>query len=70
MGPEVQHDDHIWMRVAGTAWAIERLEPGRMYLWRGYWPNLEFASVDTQFMNWDIYCESAVQFLESEGGKL
>lgn len=61
-----QHDDHIWFNVNGKSWAIQFIERGPplvFYLWRGYWPNLEFTAYEFINPDWKGYCEAAVQML-------
>jgi hypothetical protein len=61
-----QHDDHIWLTVNSEAWAIraiERSNPWVFHLWRGYYPELEFLSVEMKSPDWDSYCEAAIKML-------
>jgi hypothetical protein len=59
-----QHDDHIWLTLFGTAWAIQAIEWPVIYFWRGYAPNLEYLTVefypDDDFKD---YCDVAVSEL-------
>lgn len=54
-----QHDDHIWLTVSGSAWAIKAIRWPTIYLWRGYEPKLEYAVVDMSEFNADAYCDRA-----------
>jgi hypothetical protein len=61
-----QHDDHIWLTVNGEAWAIRAIERPDSWvfrLWRGYYPELEFLSVEVKSPDWDSYCEAAIKML-------
>src|SRR5215471_2906064 len=62
-----QHDDHIWITVAGEGWAIERIEGPILHLWRGHAPDLEYATLDTSNVNWAHYCSAAVHLLRLRG---
>lgn len=63
---ETQYDDHIWMTVAGSAWAIRAIHRNVFYLWRGYMDDgtLELASVDVSEVDWVAYCDKAVEMIE------
>jgi hypothetical protein len=52
---EKQQDDHIWLTVGGSSWAIQYILPPVIYLWRGYYPNCEYSAVDISNVNWEIY---------------
>jgi hypothetical protein len=62
-----QHDDHIWLSVRGEGWAIRAIEREHeamiFHLWRGYEPDLEFATVEFTETNWPAYCEAAAALL-------
>lgn len=55
MSSPEQHDDHIWLTVGGSAWAIERIEGHYISFWRGYWPDLEYLVVDISDVDWEEY---------------
>jgi hypothetical protein len=55
MSEEEQHDDHIWLTVGGSAWAIEWIWGNIIGLWRGYYPNFEYSAVDISKVNWENY---------------
>jgi hypothetical protein len=57
---DAQHDDHIWVTVRGEAWAIAEIYKSWIWLWRGYWPNMEVALLDTNGIDWVGYCDRAV----------
>ena len=61
-----QHDDHIWITVAGEAWAIFSIRRNRFLLWRGYSPNLEFMVMGVEHVDWESYCEKAHKKLMQE----
>lgn len=52
---EEQHDDHIWLTVGGSSWAIHFMKWPYIVLWRGYWPNWEFNFVDMTYFNPEHY---------------
>jgi hypothetical protein len=61
----MQQDDHIWIIVNGTPWAIRRIvrvegKPWLIDLWRGCEPFLQTASIDVRFVDWPAYCDAAV----------
>jgi hypothetical protein len=62
-----QHDDHIWFTVHGEGWAIRRIErvgdETVVSLWRGYYPELEFAALRVSCVDWDAYCRDAAALL-------
>jgi hypothetical protein len=62
-----QHDDHIWMVVAGGPWAIRSIERRAktitFNLWRGYAPDLEYTCFEMHDPDWEAYCETAVAML-------
>jgi hypothetical protein len=62
--PVAQHDDHIWLTVGGEAWAIKRIRQPYFYLWRGYWPNLEYTIVYMSEFDPVKYVERAVAQME------
>jgi len=53
-----QHDDHIWLCVGGEMWGVFRMHPEAphfIWLWRGYYPHLEFKLIDTMGVDWEEY---------------
>lgn len=60
----LQHDDHIWLTVLGEGWAIRKLTPTCIYLWRGYITNLQYCEIDITRVNWTAYCDKAVAMLK------
>jgi hypothetical protein len=67
---DTQHDDHIWLTVGGEPWAIraiERCGPLVFRLWRGYFPELEYRSVEMINPDWDSYCKMAIKMLDRRG---
>ncbi|HEY7417412.1 MAG TPA: hypothetical protein VH593_19670 [Ktedonobacteraceae bacterium] len=62
-----QHDDHIWLTVNGRAWAIRAIIRTRHHyifqLWRGYSPNLEHIAIECINVDWEAYCEAAIEML-------
>jgi hypothetical protein len=65
-----QHDDHIWLTVLGSAWAIQSLSKNPyghtlFHLWRGYEPNLEYLLLTVTENHWTEYCHKAVGLLEA-----
>ena len=63
MMKEEQHDDHIWLTVNGTAWAIHSIRWPIIYLWRGYWPSFEFNAVDMSEFDSKGYIERALPII-------
>jgi len=62
-----QQDDHVWLVWLGKSWAIRKIEYPIIHLWRGYyWPDLEYSAIDVSLVNWDKYCECAVQLLKED----
>jgi hypothetical protein len=63
-----QHDDHIWMMVAGGSWAIRGIErSGKtiiFHFWRGYDPDLEYTCFEMHDPDWAAYCVKAVAMLD------
>jgi hypothetical protein len=60
----MQHDDHIWLTVGGSAWAIQFIQPPIIYLWRGFYPDFEFSAVDVRNVDWDLYVALCVKMLQ------
>lgn len=60
---EAQHDDHIWLTVHGEAWAIRAMHWPVIWLWRGYWPDLEYTVVRLDNFNSDHYADAAVAMM-------
>ncbi|HEY7415671.1 MAG TPA: hypothetical protein VH593_10805 [Ktedonobacteraceae bacterium] len=66
-----QHDDHIWLVVAGESWAIHSIQRKagytRLNLWRGYEPNLEYSEYVLD-PGWDTerYIKTARQMLKEK----
>jgi hypothetical protein len=58
-----QHDDHIWLTVNGEAWAIYQMKWPNIWLWRGYYPNLQFTMVNMTEFDAKKYCDMAVKLL-------
>jgi hypothetical protein len=52
---EEQQDDHIWLTVGETAWAIKSIKWPIIILWRGYHPLLEYNIIDISRVNWEDY---------------
>jgi len=65
-----QHDDHIWLNVGGSLWAIRYIKHEHQYiaLWRGYSQNIEYWGVWVDQVNYQKYCDEAVSMLEEEYG--
>jgi hypothetical protein len=59
-----QHDDHIWLTVAGSGWAIQAIIGNCIYLWRGYWPDCEYNAIDMSDFNYEVYCNRAVETID------
>jgi hypothetical protein len=62
-----QHDNHIWLTVCGSSWAIRCIHWPIFYLWRGYMHDgtLELASVEIPpGYDFDAYCEQAVFYID------
>lgn len=55
-----QHDDHCWLNVNGEGWAIRQMRWPVIWLWRGYWPNIEYSIVQMENVNVELYCAKAV----------
>lgn len=72
MTDQMQHDDHCWLTAGGEAWAIRRImrrpEGLRFYVWRGYAPHLEYATIDMP-ADWDMqrYAAKAASYLADAG---
>jgi hypothetical protein len=64
---EEQHDDHCWLMVGGSMWAIEFMRWPIIFLWRGYWPNIENSILDVSEVRWDEYISKAVSLLAGDG---
>jgi hypothetical protein len=60
----LQHDDHCWVVFYKNPWAIRRLTPTVMYLWRGYEPNLQYCKIDIAHIDWTAYCDVAAEYLK------
>lgn len=60
---ERQHDDHIWLTVGGSAWAILTIDGPFLMLWRGYEPDLEYCVIEMSEFNSDSYADKAVEML-------
>jgi hypothetical protein len=60
-----QHDDHIWLTAAGEAWAIRAIRGERIYLWRGYAPNLQYCILEWPPVHWSHYADHAAQLLST-----
>jgi hypothetical protein len=58
-----QHDDHIWLTVNGEGWAIYQMKWPHIWLWRGYYPNLQFTMVNMTEFDAKKYCDMAVKLL-------
>lgn len=58
-----QHDDHIWLNVGGSAWAIYSLHGPVALLWRGYYPDFEFNAVNLAGVDWEAYAQKSLDFL-------
>jgi hypothetical protein len=56
----MQHDDHIWLTVRGESWAIQSIYKSWIWLWRGYYPNIEVALLDVSGVDWVQYVNRAV----------
>jgi muconolactone delta-isomerase len=65
---ESQHDDHIWLNVAGSSWAIKRKSGDLIQLWRGYSPYIEYSIIDISNVNWDQYHQMWTALMEEECG--
>jgi hypothetical protein len=67
-----QHDDHIWLRAGGEPWAIMAIQRREdriiFYLWRGYYPILEYNVMELVNPDWEAYCEVAVRMLREYWG--
>jgi hypothetical protein len=67
-----QQDDHIWLTVGGSAWAIREIirdEAGVMrelLLWRGYEPDI--VTMHVGVFNFDVsgYCTAAAAVIEAQ----
>jgi hypothetical protein len=62
--PSPQHDDHIWLTAGGEAWAIYHIRLPLLYLWRGYYPNIEYSILDISQVDWESYTQKAVKQLQ------
>jgi hypothetical protein len=65
---ETQHDDHIWLTVGCSSWAIREINHEYEYiaLWRGYEPNIEYWGVWMPNFNYEEYCDRAVKMMEGK----
>ena len=61
---DYQYDDHCWIMANGLSWAIRAIHGKIFYLWRGYEPNIQRATLDTTEIDWDMYCIKAVEMLD------
>lgn len=58
-----QQDDHIWITVNGEAWAIRAIRGNVLWLWRGYWPNLQYSAIEISNFDVEEYCDRAAKML-------
>lgn len=63
MNESPQHDDHIWLTVNGEAWAIKWMDWPYIWLWRGYYPDLEYSFVDLSNFDAEAYTKAALKLL-------
>ena len=60
----MQHDDHCWLCVGGSMWAIHRMRWPLIWLWRGNWPYLEFNLVEMSNFNSESYADKAIAMMK------
>jgi hypothetical protein len=61
----MQHDDHIWLTVGGSSWAIFSIRWPIIYLWRGNAiiddlnnitnDRIEWNAIDVTGVDWELY---------------
>lgn len=60
------HDDHCWLTVAGGNWKILRKDHEKVWVWRGYEPDVEYGLVDMSMVNVERYAALAADWLRGE----
>ncbi len=59
-----QHDDHMWLSIAGEQWRITAIEDRMLCLQKGFQADVETKQIDLNRARWDKYTEAAVKVLE------
>jgi hypothetical protein len=60
-----QHDDHMWVRIAGEEWRIVTCEDRTLVLEKGFEAKPEQRSIDLNKAKWGGYCDAAAAMLEA-----
>lgn len=63
------HDDHCWLTVVGKGWKILRKENEKVWVWRGYEPDIEYGLVDLSMLDVERYTAIASDWLVAEMGE-
>jgi hypothetical protein len=76
---EEQHDDHVWLTVGGSAWAIFSIQWPIIFLWRGNAiiddlnnitnDSIECNAIDIRNVDWESYYKNAMAILYDGAGQ-